>query len=200
MREDNHNAATDGGTSGTDKQQVGWLEEQDRCLEKRLAHNHSELAQRIGCMLTGPQREMSAAQVEQETERLLSICTEEGVEAVLAEVCTCRELLESLAQACHKAGMTQAGQYLSYLATPWWRKQLVAALHIRGSMMAKSILQEIVARPQDDMLGCHGDGRQGRMSRKTRKGARRTGWVAEQSWFPAECSVSSSCRAVRLVG
>jgi hypothetical protein len=69
--------------------------------------------------LNGPQRRLSATEIEKETRKLLAICAAKGVEAVLVQVCTCRELLLSLAEACFEQGLTSAGQYLSYLSSPW---------------------------------------------------------------------------------
>jgi hypothetical protein len=73
----------------------------------------------IDKLLGGPQRSLPPAEVERETRRLLAVIAAKGVEAVLLDVCTCRELLLSLAEACHQSGLTSAGQYLTYLANPW---------------------------------------------------------------------------------
>jgi cytosine/adenosine deaminase-related metal-dependent hydrolase len=70
-------------------------------------------------LLDGPQRRLSAEEIEHETQRLLAVCAEQGVEAVVAEVATCRELLRSLAEACHRVGLTSAAQYLHYLENPY---------------------------------------------------------------------------------
>jgi hypothetical protein len=70
-------------------------------------------------LLAGPQRSLPATEVERETRRLLAVVAAQGVEAVLLEVCTCRALLLSLAEACHHSGLRSAGQYLTYLASPW---------------------------------------------------------------------------------
>jgi hypothetical protein len=69
--------------------------------------------------LEGPQRRLSADEVEQETRRLLALCAEKGVEAVLAEARASPELLEALTDACFRSGLTAAGQYLHYLANPY---------------------------------------------------------------------------------
>lgn len=61
------------------------------------------------------QRTTASARIEQATKRLLAICVEQGVEAVVAEAMTSRELLFSLAEACHRAGMTDTAHYLLHL-------------------------------------------------------------------------------------
>src|SRR5262249_12714129 len=66
-----------------------------------------------------PQRHLSPEEIERETARLLALCAERGVEAVLPDVATCRALLESLADACRKAGLIAAAQYLEYLDCPY---------------------------------------------------------------------------------
>ena len=72
----------------------------------------------IARLIAGPQRVLSAADLEAEAARLLAVVAAEGVKAVLPDVCTCRELLVRLAEDCHAAGHTAAGQYLDYLADP----------------------------------------------------------------------------------
>src|SRR5262245_6784015 len=67
---------------------------------------------------TAPQPPRSAAEIEQETARLLAVCAERGVAAVLPDVGTCPELLRPLADACHSAGLIEAAQYLLYLEFP----------------------------------------------------------------------------------
>lgn len=99
-------------------QRLTWLEQRVRELEERLASCHPEATDPIGALLSGPQRSLPGPAIEQETHRLLGVLTEQGVGAVLAEVCTCRSLLLALAEACHAAGLTSAGQYLDYLTNP----------------------------------------------------------------------------------
>ncbi len=74
---------------------------------------------RLGAMFEGPQRCLSAEEVARETERLLAVCAEKGVGEVVGDACTCPELLEALAVACHRGGLSSAGQYLTYLARPY---------------------------------------------------------------------------------
>jgi hypothetical protein len=73
----------------------------------------------IDLMFAHPQRLLSPAEIERETARLLTVCARDGVEAVLPEVGACRELLEALADACRKAALIAAAQYLDYLANPY---------------------------------------------------------------------------------
>jgi hypothetical protein len=70
-------------------------------------------------LFNGPQRRLSSAEIESETHRLLAVCTEKGVGEVIRDVATCRELLVSLADACHRRGLRSAGQYLDYLLFPY---------------------------------------------------------------------------------
>lgn len=56
-----------------------------------------------------------ARPIEQTTRRLLAVCRRQGVTAVISEAITSRELLASLAKACHGEGMTSAAQYLFHL-------------------------------------------------------------------------------------
>jgi hypothetical protein len=65
------------------------------------------------------ERKLSPGQIQSEVERLLAVCAKKGVNAVVPEVSTCRDLLEALAEACHKQGMKSAGQYLDYLTNPY---------------------------------------------------------------------------------
>ena len=95
------------------------LEERVRYLEGRLAANVPLAALSIGELLRGPQRFLPFGEIEQETHRLLAVISDNGVMAVVPEVCICRALLLSLASACHQARLTSAGQYLDYLATPY---------------------------------------------------------------------------------
>jgi hypothetical protein len=69
--------------------------------------------------LDGSQRQLSPEEIQRAVQRLLVVCAEQGVRAVLPEVCTCRELLLALADACHRSGMATAGQYLDYLSNPY---------------------------------------------------------------------------------
>ena len=73
----------------------------------------------LGFPFASPERHLSPGEVEQETRRLLALCTEKGVEAVVAEACACRDLLEAVADACFRSGLTSAAQYLSYSALPY---------------------------------------------------------------------------------
>ncbi len=98
---------------------IGGLAARLRYLEERLARYEPDATLRIWDLLTGVQRILSPEEIQSEVRRLQAICAEKGVGAVLTEVCTCRELLESLADACHESGLTSAGQYLTDLATPW---------------------------------------------------------------------------------
>ena len=61
----------------------------------------------------------SPHQIENETKRLLAVCAERGVEAIVTEVASCYPLLIALAEACNRGGLISAGQYLDYLATPY---------------------------------------------------------------------------------
>jgi len=99
------------------EQRAAVLETQVRSLKARLAlYEPDEWG--ISDLLNGPQRVLSPEEVKRETARLLGVCAERGVKAVLAEVATSRELLLSLADACHKAGLISAAQYLLYLDGP----------------------------------------------------------------------------------
>jgi hypothetical protein len=62
---------------------------------------------------------LSAAELERETARLLAVCVERGVEAVVSEVVACPALLRALADACFRNGLTEQGQYLAYLESPF---------------------------------------------------------------------------------
>jgi hypothetical protein len=95
------------------------LQARIRLLEERLARFEPPTDSRLSEWLDGPQRELSAEEIDMAVERLLPVCARQGVRAVLEEVCTCRGLLLALADACHKCGMRPAGQYLDYLATPY---------------------------------------------------------------------------------
>lgn len=87
-------------------------------FEQRLARTHSpQEAARLAELLGGPQRTLSSAEVERETQRLLAVCAAEGVEAVLKEVATCRVLLLSLENACRQSGRREDGEYLARLAS-----------------------------------------------------------------------------------
>jgi hypothetical protein len=90
-----------------------------RHLEDRLARYEPPRHSRLDEWLSGPQRVLPPERVQSAVERLLALSAEKGVEAVLEEVCTCRELLLALAEACHGAGLTSAGQYLDYLSNPY---------------------------------------------------------------------------------
>jgi hypothetical protein len=73
----------------------------------------------IDDLLKGPQRSLTSEEIERETEQLLTVCARKGVTAVACEVADCRELLRCLANACHLANLTSAGQYLDYLDSPY---------------------------------------------------------------------------------
>src|SRR5437764_15443220 len=90
----------------------------DRARASKQPARRLPLAVSISELMNGPQRELTANQIATETIRLVKVCAERGVGAVLRDVCTCRALLRSLAEACHTAGLTAAGQYLDYLALP----------------------------------------------------------------------------------
>src|SRR5262245_8670112 len=91
-------------------QEIRWLRARVRYLEERLARYEPRQRLRSDEWLDGPQRVLSAEEIRQAVERLLPVCAKNGVEAVLEEqVCTCRELLLALADACHRAGLTAAG-------------------------------------------------------------------------------------------
>jgi hypothetical protein len=106
-------------STSNDGQRLALLEEQVRHLERRLARYEPPAPPVQADWLNGPGRSLSPAEIDRETERLLAVCAEKGVEAVLPEVARCRELLVSLAEACHRSGLTRAGQYLDYLETPY---------------------------------------------------------------------------------
>jgi hypothetical protein len=61
---------------------------------------------------------LSPEQLETETLRLLAICARDGVRAVVAEACARLDLLDALADACHRAGLVSEAQYLDYLRFP----------------------------------------------------------------------------------
>src|SRR4051794_41082214 len=104
-----------GGNGPAGEKSLKWLEERVRHLEGRLARHEPQARLLLDEWLNGPQRVLSDEAVQSSIERLLAVCKEKGVEAVLPEVCTCRELLLALADACHQLGLTSAGQYLHYL-------------------------------------------------------------------------------------
>jgi hypothetical protein len=95
------------------------LENQVRCLEARLARHEPDKRFDLDRMLYGPQRKLTPQKIDTETERLLKMCADQGVSAVVPQVATCRDLLLSLAQACHRADLKSAFQYLNYLASPY---------------------------------------------------------------------------------
>jgi hypothetical protein len=94
------------------------LEGQVRRLRHRLARYEPRRpppAPKVG----EPPRRLSAEEVQRETQGLLAVCVAEGVEAAAAEAVGCRELLRSLADACFRCGLVEAGQYLNYLEAPY---------------------------------------------------------------------------------
>lgn len=126
MRERSSSGGHGGLDASTANKQAPGLEEQVRRLHARMRRLEGRLvayeplaAVRLDDLLDGPQRRLSPAEIAKETRRLLAVCADEGVSAVLPEVCTCRELLSSLAAACFRSGLTSAGQYLDYLASPF---------------------------------------------------------------------------------
>jgi hypothetical protein len=121
-RRDGSSVTMEGGakmTRDTAKQENSRLQLRICYLEGRLAQYEPESAVRICDLLHGSERKLSPDVIQSEVLRLVVVCAEIGVSAVVPKVCTCRELLERLAEACHKSGLTSAGQYLTYLATPW---------------------------------------------------------------------------------
>jgi hypothetical protein len=86
--------------------------------KKEEPPGRNEPASLLDELFRRPQRSLSAEEVVRETERLLAVCREEGVAAVVPEVATCRPLLLSLADACMKAGLISEGHYLLYLDCP----------------------------------------------------------------------------------
>jgi hypothetical protein len=62
---------------------------------------------------------VSPAELEREAARLLEICVERGLEAVLPEVADSPALLRALADACFRRGLIEEGQYLTYLESPY---------------------------------------------------------------------------------
>jgi hypothetical protein len=62
---------------------------------------------------------LSPDEIERETQRLLGVYAREGVAAIDWNAFTSRELLRSVADACHRAGLREAAQYLSYLDLPY---------------------------------------------------------------------------------
>jgi GGDEF domain-containing protein len=90
-----------------DDGQVAVLQARIRQLEQRLARYEPAAAYRL--WLEGPQRVLSPEAVKAGVERLLTVCPEHRIKAsapdqfacaVLPEVCSCRELLLGLADAC----------------------------------------------------------------------------------------------------
>jgi hypothetical protein len=59
------------------------------------------------------------AELEREAARLLEVCVERGLEAVLPEVADRPALRRALADACFRRGLTEEGQYLTYLDSPF---------------------------------------------------------------------------------
>jgi hypothetical protein len=95
------------------------LRDRVRYLEARLARYEPPGGHLLDEWLDGAQQELSPAEIQTAVQRLLLVCAEQGVSAVLREACACRALLLALASACHRSGMTSAGQYLYYLANPY---------------------------------------------------------------------------------
>jgi cytosine/adenosine deaminase-related metal-dependent hydrolase len=109
----------DKGAAGRlDCQVVALLKARLQYLERRLASQEPGSFW-IDDLLNGPQRQLSPSQVEKESRRLLAICARNGVMAVIQDAATCRELLPSLADACHRSGLKSDGQYLAYLLAPY---------------------------------------------------------------------------------
>lgn len=99
--------------------QIELLQARIRHLEARLAHYEPEPSLCLNDLLSRSQRMLTPEEVEYETQRLLPVCARDGVAAVVKEVVSCRDLLLSLANACHRTNLTEAGQYLNYLACPY---------------------------------------------------------------------------------
>jgi hypothetical protein len=109
-----------GGTEAhSPAQEIDQLRDRVRHLKARLARYEPQGAQPLDTRPDGPQRQLSPEEIQTAVHRLLGVCAEQGVGAVLPEVCTCRELLVALADACHRSGMTATGQYLDYLSNPY---------------------------------------------------------------------------------
>ncbi len=87
--------------------------------QARLAQHEPVEGVRPDHLVDGPQRSLCAEEIDQQTRRLLAVCASQGVEAVVGEAAASRELLLSLADACHQAGLTEAAQYLFYLDQPY---------------------------------------------------------------------------------
>jgi hypothetical protein len=100
-------------------EQIAVLENRVRYLEDCLARYKPERKLDLDRLLNGPQRKLTRQGIERETARLLKICAEQGISRIVPEVATCRDLLVSLAQACYRANLTGAFQYLNYLASPY---------------------------------------------------------------------------------
>jgi hypothetical protein len=98
---------------------VALLENRVRYLEDMLLRHDPHGMFDLDRLLNGPQRKLTSQEIDIETERLLTICAEQGVSKIVAEVATCRDLLLSLARACHQSNLTAAFQYLNYLASPY---------------------------------------------------------------------------------
>jgi hypothetical protein len=105
--------------SATGQERITLLADPVRYLQAGLTPDEPQQGERIDDRLDGPQRSLSAQEIEQHTRRLLEVCASQGVEAVIGEVATSRELLLSLADACHQAGLIEAAQYLFYLDQPY---------------------------------------------------------------------------------
>src|SRR5262245_24696166 len=101
------------------EEQVAWLEAQVNSLEARLARYEPEAVVRLDWLLDGPQHCLTPEEKEQEVRRLLEVCAEKGVGAVLADGGLRKDLLGPLAEACFRHGLNSAGQYLAYLECPY---------------------------------------------------------------------------------
>jgi hypothetical protein len=62
---------------------------------------------------------MLPTELEREARRLLELCAEKGLTAVLPELGERRDLQRALAGECYRVGMLEEGQYLDYLANPY---------------------------------------------------------------------------------
>lgn len=59
-----------------------------------------------------PQSKLSAEEIHSEVQRLLAVCLQQGVGAVVPHLGGSRELLEALALECKKEGLPLAAEYL----------------------------------------------------------------------------------------
>jgi hypothetical protein len=101
------------------EERLARLEARVRELEGRLARYEPGAFVSLDAILDGPQCRLTPNEKDREVRRLLEVCADRGVRAVLADPGLRKDLLGPLADACFRRGLNSAGQYLAYLECPY---------------------------------------------------------------------------------